>query len=136
RHADRLRTVGQLASGMAHELGTPLNVALGRARMIQGGVSPEKQAAYLDVIIKQIERISGIVRQVLDFSRRAAPAVKVADLHDIAERTARLLAPTAKKKDVEVVVTGERVSALVDPLQIDQVVTNLVVNAIHACRQG
>lgn len=136
RHADRLATVGQLASGMAHELGTPLNVALGRARMLQDGVSDEKRPVYLEVIVRQIERMTAIVRQVLDFSRRATPAKKPTALLAEAQSAVQLLLPAARKKDVTVEVTGEEVTAEVDPVQLGQVISNLVLNAVHACASG
>jgi two-component system NtrC family sensor kinase len=136
RHADRLSTVGKLASGIAHELGTPLNVIIGRAQMIEAGTSTDKASEYGQVIARQGERMSGIVRQLLDFSRRRPPDARNTELQGLVEKTVTLLRAAAKKRGVELMLDAKPVQVAVDPLQIDQVVTNLVMNAIQACGQG
>src|SRR5215468_1591395 len=93
RHADRLKTVGHLASGVAHELGTPLNVVSGRAKMIaQGMVAGDDIAENARIISEQAARITTIIRQLLDFSRRRGPRLGPGDLRPIAGRTVELLA--------------------------------------------
>lgn len=136
RHVDRLRTVGTLASGIAHELGTPLNVVLLRARMIERS-SPEAADAAR-IIAEQTERVSKIVRQLLDFARRRTPNLARHDIVAIAKHSRELLAALAQKRRVklELVTPESPVYAFVDRGQIEQVVTNLVVNAIHASTEG
>jgi signal transduction histidine kinase len=74
RHADRLITVGRLAAGIAHELGTPLNVIVGRTKMLRrGGLEPAVSAEYLGVVAEQAERITAIIRQLMDFARPREP---------------------------------------------------------------
>jgi signal transduction histidine kinase len=138
RHADRLRTVGTLASGIAHELGTPLNVISMRAKMIATGeVPPEEAPASAKIIASQTERVTKIVRQLLDFARRRAPNRAEIDVGELAERTAQLLEALAKKARVEVKVKHEKaVRAKVDATQIEQAITNLVINAVHAMPEG
>jgi len=139
RHADRLRTVGTLASGIAHELGTPLNVIQMRAKMIASGevTASDEVTANAKVIASQTERVTKIVRELLDFARRRAPNRADTDLADLAERTSILLAGLAKKARVEVKVAKEgNVHAKVDATQIEQAITNLVINAIHAMPDG
>ncbi|CAN5901818.1 hypothetical protein BH11MYX4_BH11MYX4_40960 [soil metagenome] len=136
RHADRLRTVGTLASGIAHELGTPLNVVLLRARMMRKLGSEAAVAA--DVIVGQTEKMTGIVRQLLDFARRKAPQRVAHDLQAVAEKTVSLLAPLARKSSVELELepAAGAVLADIDANQIEQALTNLVVNAVHASPEG
>jgi signal transduction histidine kinase len=138
RHADRLRTVGTLASGIAHELGTPLNVIAMRAKMLATGeVSADDAPASAKIIVAQTERVTKIVRQLLDFARRRPPNRADTDVGDLAERTAMLLEGLAKKARVEVKVQhDEEVRAKVDPMQIEQAITNLVINAVHAMPNG
>ncbi|HTA93596.1 MAG TPA: histidine kinase dimerization/phospho-acceptor domain-containing protein, partial [Polyangiaceae bacterium] len=70
RHADRLTTVGKLASGLAHELGTPLNVIEARADMIASGeTSAAESMDYARVIRDASERMTRLIRQLLDFAR-------------------------------------------------------------------
>src|SRR5262249_35056271 len=71
RHADRLNTVGKLASGIAHERGTPLNVVWGRARMIASGdLDGREVKESAETIVAQADRMVRIIRQLLDFARR------------------------------------------------------------------
>lgn len=138
RHADRLRTVGTLASGIAHELGTPLNVISMRAKMIvTGEVPPAEAPESAKIIVSQTERVTKIVRQLLDFARRRAPKRAEADVAELAERTSQLLSALAKKSRVEVKVTSVgNVRANIDAAQIEQAITNLVINGIHAMPNG
>jgi signal transduction histidine kinase len=138
RHADRLRTVGTLASGIAHELGTPLNVIAMRAKMIATGEVEHKDAPdSARIIVSQTERVTKIVRQLLDFARRRSPKRAEADLGELAERTSHLLAALAKKSRVEMKVGPVgKVRVKIDAAQIEQAITNLVINGIHAMPSG
>jgi signal transduction histidine kinase len=138
RHADRLRTVGTLASGIAHELGTPLNVIAMRAKMIATGEVPAAEAPEsARIIMSQTDRVTKIVRQLLDFARRRVPKRTRTDLSELAERTKLLLAPLAKKAQVEIGVTAATTVALeLDGAQVEQALTNLVINGIHAMPKG
>ena len=139
RHADRLRTVGQLASGVAHELGTPLNVVTGRASLISSGrLAPEAIVESAGIIKSQAERMAGIIRQLLDFSRSGSPHRVRADLLLIVRETVQILDPLSRKHGVQLLVTesSQPMSACVDTGQIQQVLTNLVVNAIQATPSG
>jgi signal transduction histidine kinase len=138
RHADRLITVGRLAAGIAHELGTPLNVIAGRVKMLRrGNVEREVAGEYLSAVAEQASRMTVIIRQLLDFAGRREPRPAPTDLHFIARAIARLVEPIARKHQVEVTITPEGAAmALGDPVQLEQVLSNLVVNGIHACAQG
>ncbi|MCC6873039.1 MAG: HAMP domain-containing histidine kinase [Sandaracinaceae bacterium] len=138
RHADRLSTIGKLASGVAHELGTPLNVVAARARMIQRGESKGDEIADdARVIVEQSERIAAIIRQLLDFARQRPARKQREDVGAIASSVARMLEPLADARSIELRIEGEgSLAADVDLGQLQQVVTNLVVNAIQAQPHG
>jgi signal transduction histidine kinase len=139
RHADRLATVGRLAAGMAHELGTPLNVVSARAKPIsKGKVEGQHAKDNARIIVEQVERMAKIMRQLLDFARKRSLSKTSADLVGTVRRVATFVEPIARKNGVSVVVDGpnEAVEAHVDPAQMDQVVTNLVINAIQASPRG
>lgn len=139
RHADRLQTVGRLASGMAHELGTPLNVVAGRATLIVSGKLGEEEISESAAAIKlQADRMTQIIRQLLDFARRGAPTRTDVDLCELVRQTARMLKSLAAKTNVEMIdpECAGPVSAHVDTGQIQQVLTNLIVNAIQAMPRG
>jgi two-component system NtrC family sensor kinase len=139
RHADRLKTVGRLASGIAHELGTPLNVVGGRASMIAAGrLSPDELVENARIIKAQSDRMARIIRQLLDFARSRPPCRERADIRNIATQTLSLLATLARKRNVSLTMTSSDapVWATVDAAQIQQVLTNLVMNALHAMTQA
>jgi signal transduction histidine kinase len=136
RHADRLTTVGKLASGLAHELGTPLNVVSGRAKMIFGGEteSEDETKESARIIAEQADRMAQIVRQLLDFARRRANEKRPSDLGALARQTASLLEPLAAKRGVSLRCEEPPapIRAPVDAAHLQQALTNLVVNAIQA----
>jgi signal transduction histidine kinase len=135
RHADRLTTVGKLASGLAHELGTPLNVIEARSDMIASGeTSLEESRDYARVIRQASERMTALVRQLLDFARPRMATPAPHDVNGLLRRTVTMLSPLASKKEIQVVVCepSEPATAFVDPDQLEQVIANLVVNAIQA----
>ncbi|HQP38827.1 MAG TPA: HAMP domain-containing sensor histidine kinase, partial [Polyangiaceae bacterium] len=139
RHADRVATVGRLAAGMAHELGTPLNVVAARAKQIAAGsTTPEATRENARIIADQVERMSRIMRQLLDFARKRELQSVSTDLRSILKRAATFLSPLARKRglDLRVVNPPEPIVARIDVAQMDQVVTNLVMNAIHASPEG
>ncbi len=138
RHADRLMTVGMLASGVAHELGTPLNVVSARAQMIASGeTSPTETVDYARVIADASNKMAKIIRQLLAFARRK-PAQKASrDLRVIARDTIELLRPLAEKSHVRVELgDSSEMVAEVDADEIQQALTNILVNAIQAMATG
>lgn len=139
RHAARLATVGQLAAGVAHELGTPLNVISGRADLILNRLEPEDSAGGdARIIREQADRVSRIVRQLLDYARRRDPARRTHDLGKLARTTATLLQPQARARDLELEVEVEvdDARAMIDASQLQQVLMNLLLNAVQASPPG
>lgn len=136
RHAQRLTTVGRLASSVAHELGTPLNVVAGRARLIVERDGPAESHAA--IIIGQAERMTKIIRQLLDYARRGLPQKDSHDLARVVTDVVALLATLASKRHIELRFQSDVMPApiAVDATQIQQAVTNLIVNAIQASGDG
>jgi two-component system NtrC family sensor kinase len=139
RHAERLATVGKLASGVAHELGTPLNVILIRAKLLATGKGADEEAKENGrIIVEQSEQMTKIIRQLLDFARPRAPKKASVDLFAIVNQTVTLVTPLAQRQKVSFHVSGDAppVFANVDPGQIQQVLSNLIMNGIHAMPLG
>jgi signal transduction histidine kinase len=134
RHADRLMTVGKLASGIAHELGTPLNVVAGRAGMIADReTSPEETVSYARIIVDAADKMTRIIRSLLEFARRKGPQKAAQALELMVARTLELLRPLGGKKRVTLALeVGQASPVDVDLNQFEQVVTDLVVNAIQS----
>ena len=139
RHADRLTTVGKLAAGLAHEIGTPLNVITGYAQLI-ADECPEDSGAHRNagIIAQQAERVAAIIRQLLDFARRRSPNPSRQDLCALARETTDLLGSLAHKHHVSLVLEtpGSPVWTRADPGQMKQALTNLVVNGIQSMPKG
>lgn len=140
RHADRLTTVGTLASGLAHQLGTPINVIEGHVQLLreQAG-SDAEPAETLDVITRQCKRMTGIIRQLLDFSRRCGGSNgSVADLNEVARETLRLVEPLARRTRVQtrLLESESAAKAAIAYDQVQQVVANIVINGLHAMPDG
>ncbi len=138
RHADRLSTVGKLSSSMAHELGTPLNVVAGRARMIEGDARvPDEARQNARIIAEQADRMASIIRELLDFSRRKPLERQKARLGDVLEHAANLMEPMCEDKEISLVVSGAfDVEAEIDSGKVLQVLTNLLMNAVQAMPEG
>jgi signal transduction histidine kinase len=139
RRAERLSTVGTLASGLAHELGTPLNVIALRAKAIaKGRATGDRAQEAATSIAEQAARMTNLVRQLLDFARRRAPQRDVVDVGELMRRTADLMETVAAKANVrcEVAHSGSVPKVRGDAGQLEQVLTNLSMNAIQAMPAG
>ncbi len=137
RHADRLATVGKLAAGVAHELGTPLNVVLGRAKMVASGeVEGQTAREYARIVCDQVDHMTRIIRQLLDFARRREPRTEHTDLSLLANSSADMLRPLAAKRQVSLEVEAAPLTVACEPGAIQQVLSNLVLNATQAMPQG
>lgn len=134
RHAERLTTVGKLASAVAHEVGTPINVVAGHAKLIaQGKVQGGEVLSSAQTIVEQCSRMTQLMRNLLDYARRRPPHRVHADLRDILNEAVQLLTPLAAGRQVTLEVKAEEPApALVDPGQLQQALANLIINAVHA----
>jgi len=139
RHTDRLATIGQLAAGVAHELGTPLAVVSARAELLASGELAAPDAIENGRVIgEQTARMTAIIRQLLDFSRRRNAQMVTTDLRPLVQRTVDLLGATARRHQVrtEVLMGMEPLVARIDQAQVQQAVTNVIVNGIQAMPKG
>jgi two-component system NtrC family sensor kinase len=139
RHAERLSTVGKLASGLAHELGTPLNVITLRANAIAAGRAEAGRAREAaKSIAEQATRMTNLVRQLLDFARSKPAQRELVDVVDVVERAADLVGPVATKAKLRLDVRAASGVPKIrgDGGQLEQVITNLLMNAIHAMPTG
>jgi signal transduction histidine kinase len=139
RHADRLATIGTLASGLAHELGTPLNVLNGHLQLTTAAIpanSPLKE--NIEICAEQTKKMTTIIGQLLDFSRSRTPNREWVDITTIAQRAIRTLAPFAGKRHALIKFSSDCSSAAasVDATQIEQVITNLLLNAVQSMDAG
>ncbi len=139
RHSERLAVLGRLSAGMAHELGTPLNVISGRAKQIRSGALGSVEVIeFSNIIDEQAQRITKIVNNLLAFARRRKPKRSLQDMEVIVNQVLDMLREAADKSKVvfKIIRQGQISSVSVDVLQIQQVLTNLVLNGIQAMAAG
>lgn len=140
RHTERLSTFGLLAAEIAHELGTPLNVVDGRAKMIlREELSVEETQECADIIKTQAERMAVIIRQLLDFSRSPKQKSARTNVELLVKQIIQLLYPMGSKQNVFFELTNlEQCDSTIfcDGTQIQQVLMNLVMNGVQAMPAG
>jgi len=137
RHTEKLSTVGQIAAGIAHEIGTTLNVVDGRAKMIISEPLERQEIIGCAKIIKaQAERMTLIISQLLDFSRKKKVIRKGHEnVVTLIRQVFHLLTPLAGKQGVGLflhVAPEAKVYCFVDGQQLQQVIMNVIMNAIQA----
>ncbi len=140
RHADRLKTVGRLGAGIAHELGTPLNVVIGRASLIADGrVAGDDVIQSADVIRSEARRMTKLVDGLLNFARRTPANREACDVAKVVREMESLLETFAKKRGATMTATIECEDCdtyHADCAQLQQVISNLTMNAILSKVEG
>jgi PAS domain S-box-containing protein len=138
RRAERLAELGTLASGMAHEIGTPMNVILGRAEYLLQRTADEGMKKGLATIVTQVERITKVMNQLLAFARRRLPERRAVDLGEIVDDSLEMFQERIAQNriTVEKVIEPNMPSVHADRDQLIQVLINLVMNSIHAMPEG
>jgi len=139
RNAERLASLGRLAAGLAHEIGTPLSVIGGRAeallRRLEGNGVAEKN---LRIIAGQIERIARIVRGMLDFARVREPRLAPTEVGAVVRKVLELLEERLEQSGVraQVDLPAGLPAVVADADQLHQVFLNLTTNALDAMPRG
>jgi signal transduction histidine kinase len=139
RQSEKLATIGQMAAEIAHEVGTPLNVIGGRARAISKKAGePAEVTKNAGIISGEVERITKIIKQVLDFSRKRGPTITRVQLGAVVAEALQFLREILSRQGIRTEVRTKPGAPEVpgDPDQIQQVCLNLLMNAIHAMPQG
>lgn len=140
RHTERLSTFGLISAGIAHEIGTPLNVVDGRAKMIiNEDLDAEEIRECATIIKSQAERMTLIIRQLLDFTRRPKQHISEENIVLLVKQIFQLLHPLTSRQHVTFTlnrVEDAKVVLRVDGSQIQQVLINLLMNSVQAMPDG
>jgi len=140
-HVARLATMGEMASGFAHELNQPLcaivNFTEACVELVQrANASPGELTSALTEVSRQAHRAGDVIRRLRDFAKRRTPECLPVDMNRVVREVVALTSIEARQSDVRVRTNGSKrlPKVLADSIQIEQVLVNLVRNAFEAMR--
>ncbi len=135
---EKMAGLGQLVSGIAHELNNPLTSIMGYSQLLLGRRLTAPQEADGRLIHQEAERAARIVKNLLLFAREARPERRAVNLNEVVERTLSLRNYELRVENIELSqeLAQDLPPVMADPAQLQQVLLNLLVNAEQAIRQG
>lgn len=136
---DKMASIGRLAAGVAHEINNPLGGILNCLYNIRKGtLTPERAQEYLHFMEDGLQRVQRIVRQLLDFSQQRELELTSANLHPILDRVGVLTEHVFVERQavLEKHYDESLPSLMVDAPMIEQVLMNLVLNAVQSLQKG
>ncbi len=135
----RLATVGEMAAGIAHEIKNPL-AGLAGATQILSKEFPDndKKKVITEEMLKLINRLDKIIKDLLTFSRKAKPELVVSSVNNEIEKVLFFVDPQATQANINICknLNEEVPRVLMDPEQVQQVFLNIALNSIHAMPEG
>ncbi len=136
--AERLGEIGQLLSGVMHDLRTPLTVISGYLQLMEVSEDPTERSAYAMTVREQFDIIAGMQKDILAYARGETDLlVRKVYIDRFVERLRRNFSPEAKRKKIELSTEiGFKGTAYFDERRIGRALSNLIRNAIEAVEQG
>lgn len=138
RHSEHMSTLGVMALGMAHEIKNPLGGIRGSAQLLRDELADPEFKEYLEIIVKEVDRINLMVEHMLDFARPKKLKLKKTNIHKILRDIIVLEKKALAAKKCEFIQDYDPSLPLIqaDADQLKQVFLNLIKNAIEASPQS
>jgi PAS domain S-box-containing protein len=135
---DRLSSIGELASGIAHELNNPLTSVIGFSQLLLERDIPDDMKEDMSLVNSEAQRAAGIVKNLLTFARKHAPVKQLSQINDIIEDVLRLRAYEQKVNNIEIErrFASNLPEIMVDYFQMQQVFLNIIINAEYFMAQA
>jgi len=137
RQTEELAALATLVTGIAHDIGTPMNVILGYTDMLARSLRDEKNLERIRIIKEQVERVTRLIQSLMNFARPQRETPRLLRLEDVAERALGLIGETARKRGITIeraFCETPRVRAQGE--RLERAFLDLFVNAGDAMPQG
>ena len=130
---DRLASIGELASGIAHELNNPLTSVVGFSQLLLDKDIPNDIKEDVRIISSEAQRAAGVVKNLLTFARRHAQVKELVNISDIIKKVLELRAYEQRVNNIRVKTqfAADLPRVMADYFQLQQVSLNIVINAEH-----
>jgi two-component system sensor histidine kinase HydH len=138
RRIDRLKTLGEVAAGLAHEIRHPLASICGALEIIESrSVDGSPEGEFSRLAMAEVQRLDRLVWEFLRYARPHDPELRAMPLHEVVAQVVTLLRVEAERAQVVLEIEQQAlVEVAIDPLQIEQVLLNVILNAIQATPPG
>lgn len=137
--SDRLRALGEMAAGLAHEIRNPLGAIKGAAQILQTSpagnpTNPQNDSKFVRIIVEESDRLNRVLTQFLDFARSDSRPPKLVDINSVVRRTVDVVKAQAGTNGVRIDMhlAGELPAVRIDPERMEQVFLNLALNGVQA----
>lgn len=136
--SQKLATLGYLAAGMAHEIRNPLNSISLFVQLIKEGPDDQEKLEYVEKILKEVDRVDATLRNLLDTAKRPRYELSEVNIEALIRQALEEFRPQIDAQKIDVTFTSDGSTPVfkADPSELEQIFTNLFLNAIHEMPDG
>lgn len=138
QHSERLASIGRFTSGIAHEMNNPIANIIGLLKLVKNEISDDAVKEDLEIAIREASRCGSIVRDLLLYCRQSPPRKESLRINPLIEDVLKTINQSLDGREIEIrkSLDAGLPQILADPLQIEQVLRNLILNAIQSIEES